>query len=573
MAVKTINLIKPYGGLLVNLMVNEDEKPALKELAAKLNSVILTDRTVCDLEMLATGAFSPLQGFMDEEDYHSVLKNMRLKDGTLFPVPITLPVHEQFTIGEKVALRDGYGNLLAIMTINDIYQWDREEYAKNLIGANDTAHMLVEEMQEWGVYNIAGELQVLALPAHKDFVDLRLTPQQARQKLSELGNENVVAFQTRNPLHRAHEELTKRAAEKIDGTLLLHPVVGMTKPGDVDHITRVRCYKALIRDHYSDYNAMLSLVPLAMRMAGPREALWHAIIRRNYGASHFIVGRDHAGPGKDSKGNPFYEPYEAQELAKQYESELGMRIMTFNEILYLPMQDRYVESHEVPKGEETASISGTQVREEYLAKGRALPGWFTRPGVASILKLSYPPSSEQGFCLWFTGLSGAGKSTIAQAVEAALHERGRRTTMFDGDIVRENLSKGLGFSKEDRETNIARVGFVASQVIYHHGIAICALISPYEEARRRARSLFDEGKFIEIYLSTPIEVCEERDPKGHYAKTRQGKMKGFTGVDDEYQPPLNPDITIDTSQVNVRGSIKIIFKELSLRGFIDEGLV
>jgi len=563
-----VNIVRPYGGVLINLIAEDDEKRVLKELAADLDSVTLSDRLMCDLEMLAVGAFSPLKGFMGKADYQKVLQEMRLDNGLLFPIPITFPVHERFTIGDKIALRDSYGNLMAIMTVEEIYEWNRDEYLAGVLGSTDESHMLWKEVQEWGPYNIAGKLQVLEPSANKDFINLRLTPAQVRQRISELGNENVVAFQTRNPLHRAHEELTKRAVEKIGGTLLLHPVVGMTKPGDVDHITRVHCYSVLVDNYYDGYDLVFSLLPLAMRMAGPREALWHAIIRRNYGANHFIVGRDHAGPGKNSSDVPFYEPYEAQNLAKRYENELGIKVMTFNEMMYLPAQNRFVEVHEIPRGKDGVSLSGTQVREEYLAKGRPLPEWFTRPEVASILGSRYEPHVKQGFCLWFTGLSGAGKSTIAQAVDIALHELGRRTTILDGDIVRNNLSKGLGFSREDRETNVMRVGFVASQVVYHNGVAICALISPHKSSRDHVRDLFDKGKFIEIYLSTPPEVCESRDPKGYYAKVRRGSMKNFTGVDDVYEPPVNPEIIVDTSKITINECVQSILKELKRRGYI-----
>lgn len=562
-------LIKPYGGVLVDLLVYGKEAEQLKVASVKLDSITLSERALCDLEMLAIGAFSPLQGFMNEADYKSVLKDMRLANGTLFPMPITLPVQTKYKLGEKVALRDSFGNLLAIMVIDDCYEWSIEEYAKSILGSYDTAHPLLREMKQWGQYNISGTLKVIRMPDHKDFGSLRMTPREVRQKLIEIGNEDIVAFQTRNPLHRAHEELTKRAASTINGTLLLHPAVGMTKPGDVDHITRVRCYRALLDNHYGEYRALLSLLPLAMRMAGPREALWHAIVRRNYGANHFIVGRDHAGPGKNSQGLPFFDPYAAQALARQYEEELGMHIMTFSEMLYLPQKDCYVEAHEVEDGIKTASISGTQVREDYLAKGELLPEWFTRPEVAAVLASAYPPAIKQGFCLWFTGLSGAGKSTIAQAVEAALHERGRRTTMLDGDIVRLNLSKGLGFSKEDRETNISRVGFVASEVVRHHGIAICALISPYRKARDNVRKLFPDGNFLEIFVATPLEICEARDPKGHYIKSRRGKMKNLTGVDDTYEPPLNPEVILDTAVLSVEDSVDSILTELKKRNFIE----
>jgi sulfate adenylyltransferase len=564
----SVPLIEPYGGTLVNLLVDSPKGITLKQASVDLPSVVLTDRQLCDLELLATGAFSPLKGFMNQADYTSVLKTMRLADGTLFPVPITLAVDSIHRKGEMVALRDSYGNVLAIMTVEDVYDWDKDEFAKRVLGRNDPAHNLVRELAGWGAHNISGRLQVLALPPHKDFKNLRLTPREVRQVLTKRGNANVVAFQTRNPINRATEEMTKRAAVSVNGTLLLHPVVGMTKPGDVDHVTRVRCYKALADNHYDGYDMLLSLLPLAMRMAGPREAVWHAIIRRNFGANYFISGRDHAGPGNASDGTPFYGQYEAQDLARSFEKELGMTILSFHDMLYLPQEDRYAESNTVPEGVEFAAISGTQIREEYLAKGRPLPAWYARPEVAAILSDANPPRLKQGFCLWFTGLSGAGKSTVAGAVEAAIAEYGRRITMLDGDIVRQNLSKGLGFSREDRETNIKRVGFVASRVTYHHGVAICALISPYEKTREEVRSLFQHQNFIEIYISTPLEICEQRDPKGHYDRSRQGKMPNFTGIDDSYEPPLHPEITIDTSNSPVEDSVNQIIRFLKRMSFI-----
>lgn len=564
---EAVNLIEPYGGKLVDLFVSEEEAVFLRERAVSIESLVLSNRALCDLEMLATGAFSPLKTFLNQKDYMSVLETMRLNDGTLFPIPVTLPVSKEYRIGQEIALRDGYGTLLAIMTVEDVYGWDSDEYSRKVLGTNDEAHSLVKELKTWGRYNTSGELKVLALPGRRDFSRFRLTPRETRAALAEAGNENIVAFQTRNPLHRAHEELMKRALTKVNSTLLLHPAVGMTKPGDVDYVTRVRCYAALLENYFQDHRAMLCLLPLAMRMAGPREAIWHAIIRRNYGVNHFIVGRDHAGPGRNSQGIPFYDSLAAQNLARQYEDELGVRIMTFNEMTYLPGEDTYVEAHEA-EGVEAISISGTQVREEYLAKGKLLPEWFTRPEVAEVLAGAYPPISKQGFCLWFTGLSGAGKSTIAQAIEAALQERGRRITMLDGDVVRYNLSKGLGFSKEDREANIARVGFVASEIVYHHGVAICALISPYLEAREKVRNLFTDGNFLEIYVSTPLATCRARDPKGHYIKTSQGKMQNFTGVDDAYEPPVNPEVTIDTTDLTIEESVKMILAELYRRGFI-----
>jgi sulfate adenylyltransferase len=407
------SLISPYGGSLLDLTVAAEEVQELKEYAGRLPSLQLSERSVCDLELLATGAFSPLATFMGQADYKRVLSEMRLAAGQVFPIPITLPVDQgtNLKLDQDVALRDSQNELLAVLNITEIFEWDRAELARSVFGTEDVRHPLVAEMNRWGELNISGPIRVLALPRHYDFRELRLTPRETRAHLEQLGHHNVVAFQTRNPLHRAHEEITKRAAEEVDGVLLLHPVVGLTKPGDVDHYTRVRSYRTLAANYYAPDRILLSLLSLAMRLAGPREALWHALIRRNYGASHMIIGRDHASPGRDSKGRPFYEPYAAQDLAQKFSEEIGVGILPFNEFVYLPDEDRYEEISRIPENTPTASLSGTQVRDEYLQNGKPLPPWFTRPEVAEILAETYPPRHKQGVCIWFTGLSGAGKST------------------------------------------------------------------------------------------------------------------------------------------------------------------
>ncbi len=391
---------------------------------------------------------------------------------------------------------------------------------------------------------------------------------QTRALLEKMGHEKVVAFQTRNPMHRIHEELTKRAAEEVGGALLIHPVVGMTKPGDVDHFTRVRVYKALVENYYDKEKTVLSLLPLAMRMAGPREALWHAIIRRNYGATHFVVGRDHAGPGKDSNGRPFYGPYEAQEMLAQYADEIGVQPVQFQELVYLVEENRFEEKSKAPPKAKTASISGTQVREEYLAKGIPLPEWYTRRETAAILSEVHPPRHKQGLCIWFTGLSGAGKSTIASALVPMLLENGRQVTVLDGDVVRTHLSKGLGFSKEDRDTNILRIGFVAGELARHNGTVVCAAISPYRKARNEARKMVGAERFVEVFVDTPLEVCENRDVKGLYARARRGEIKGFTGIDDPYEAPVNPEIVLNTVGTTPQDNAKAIVAYLEARGFI-----
>ncbi len=567
------NLITPYGGKLVDLVVKGAEREELIARASKLPSIKITMRNLCDLELIATGGFSPLNTFMGKADYERVLKEMRLADGTLFPLPITLTAEpkELPTVGEEVVLRNANNDLIAVMTLDEIYHWDAETEAALAYGSTDTKHPMVSEMGRWNKVCISGPLKVINLPKYYDFVNLRFTPAQVREMLEAMGHDNVVAFQTRNPLHRIHEELTKRAAAQVNGSLIVHPVVGMTKPGDVDHYTRVRTYKALVDNHYDKKRTMLSLLPLAMRMAGPKEALLHAIIRRNHGANHFIVGRDHAGPGNDSTGKPFYGPYDAQELMKQYEHELGVKMVPFEMLVYLPDEERYVEEKDVPKGAKVANISGTQVRDEFLAKGKLLPEWFTRPETAEILREMYPPRHKQGFCIWFTGLSGSGKSATTQVLTTLLLERGRETAILDGDVVRTHLSKGLGFSKEDRDTNIIRIGFVAGEIVHAGGAVVCAAISPYRATREEARKMVGEN-FIEIYMDTPVEVCEQRDVKGLYAKARQamvdGKPMGFTGVDDPYEQPIKPEIALKGYEASPEDNARIIVKYLEDQGFL-----
>jgi sulfate adenylyltransferase len=541
----------------------------MKATAKDHASLTLDERGLCDLELLATGAFSPLTGFLGKADYERVVGEMRLANGTLWPLPVTLPVQpgDGVAEGKVLALRDVYGNLLAFLHVEEIYAFDQAAEAKGAYGSTDAKHPSVAHLNRQAGHYAAGRLEVLRTPPHYDFVELRRTPAELRRHFQELGWSKVVAFQTRNPLHRAHEELTKRAARQIGGGLLIHPVVGVTKPGDVDHFTRVRCYRALVDNYYEPGSVVLSLLPLAMRMAGPREVLLHAIIRRNHGCTHFIVGRDHAGPGNDSQGKPFYSPYAAQESMAAHAGEIGMQMVDFKQMVYLPDEDRYSPVDEVPKGTHTADISGTQVRDNYLAKGIPLPEWFSRPAVAEILRETNPPKFHQGLTIWFTGLSGSGKSTVAHALVERLAEYGRNVSLLDGDEIRTHLSKGLGFSKEDRDTNIHRVGYVAGLVAEHGGTTLCAVISPYRETRDHARKS-SKGNFVEVFCDTPIEVCEQRDVKGLYAKARAGQIKGFTGVDDPYEPPLNPEVTLDTSKLTVQECVDRIVDKLLEVGYV-----
>ncbi|MFZ0062084.1 MAG: bifunctional sulfate adenylyltransferase/adenylylsulfate kinase [Pyrinomonadaceae bacterium] len=565
-------LIEPYGGSLIDLVVPLEEREALLQRASNLPRIQLTERAVCDLELLATGGFSPLRTFLGRNDYEHVIEEMRLANGMLFPIPVTLTIDKDAPVklDAPVALADSYNNLLAIMRVDEIYDWDRAREAQLVCGTTDPRHPLVAEMNSWGDACITGPLEVLQLPPRYDFRRLRMEPAEVRRKLQLIGRSNVVAFQTRNPVHRAHEEMTKRAVHAVDGALLLHPVVGLTKPGDIDHYTRVRSYKVLTENYYDPQRTLLALLPLAMRMAGPRETVWHAIIRRNFGANFFIVGRDHASPGTNSNGRPFYEPYAAQQLLAKHSAEIGMEILPFAEFLYLPEEARYEEASRIPLGTPTITLSGTEVRDTYLQQGRSLPDWFTRPEVSAVLEGSHPPRHRQGFCLWFTGLSCAGKTTTANIVTTKLLEYGRRVTLLDGDVVRTHLSRGLDFSKEDRDANIRRIGYVASEVVRHGGAVICAAVSPYRATRSECRSMVGNDRFIEVFVDTPLEVCEARDPKGMYARARAGEIKNFTGIDDPYEPPIRAEITIDAVHRSGEENANQILTYLIEQGFILE---
>ena len=558
----------PCGGTLVDLRVPSAERHEWSQRTHHLPGWSLDLRTLCDLELLATGAFSPLRGFMGEADYRRVVREMRLADGTLFPMPITLPVPDgtAVRVGQDVVLRDARNEPVAVLTVEELFERDPDE-ARLVAGTSDTRHPLVAEMAHWPSTCASGPLRVLGLPPHHDFAALRLTPAEVRRALAERGSPRVVAFQTRNPIHRAHEWLTRKASTDVDGTLLLHPVVGMTKPGDLDHFTRVRGYALLAERYYDPARTLLSLLPLAMRMAGPREALWHALIRRNHGASHFIVGRDHASPGLDSAGKPFYGPYDAQELLGRHQQELGITPVPLTEVVYLPDEDRYEEASRIAPGQRTVALSGTAVRS-MLQAGEELPPWFTRPETARILQEAHPPLGRRGFCVWFTGLSGAGKTTIADVLTVLLLERGRSSTSLDGDVVRTHLSKGLGFSREDRDTNIMRIAFVASEVVRHHGVAMVAAVSPYQATRDQARDLVGPDRFVLVHVATPLEVCEARDPKGLYARARRGEAKGVTGIDDPYEAPAAPDVVLSTEGRTPEQNAREVLAHLGLRGFV-----
>jgi sulfate adenylyltransferase len=566
-------LIKPHGGVLKNLYLSAEQAEQEKRQAVEYPSWDLTARQLCDIELLLNGAFSPLEGFMGRADYDRVVAEMRLADGTLWPMPITLDVTKAFAEkvgkGSRIALRDPEGVMIAVMDVTDVWEPDLQVEAKGVFGTLDRNHPSVTFLLERSnpVY-IGGRLQGIQAPVHYDFKHLRESPTELRTRFEKLGWRKVVAFQTRNPMHRAHQELTFRAARQAEANLLIHPVVGMTKPGDIDHYTRVRCYEHLLKQ-YPEQTTALSLLPLAMRMGGPREAVWHAIIRKNFGCTHFIVGRDHAGPGKDSSGKPFYGPYDAQELVKKYADEIGIEMVPFREMVYAENRAQYIPEDEAKPDDKILNISGTEFRRR-LQEGLEIPDWFSFKEVVEELRKTHPPKHKQGFTVFFTGLSGSGKSTIANALMVKLMEMGgRRVTLLDGDLVRKHLSSELGFSREHRDLNIQRIGYVASEITKNGGIAICAPIAPYAATRRLVREMISAvGGFIEVYVATPIEVCEGRDRKGLYAKARAGIIKEFTGISDPYEVPENPEMSIDTKDITPDEAAHRILVKLESLGFI-----
>ena len=545
----------------------------LKEEYLSYPDWTLNDRQICDLELILNGGFEPLNGFLGKRDFESVINDLRLENGTLWPIPITLDVSIEFaellSNGDSITLKDKEGFSLAIMEISDIWEPDRAKEATLVFGTNDDKHPGVNHLlNESNPIYIGGNLKCIDLPHHYDYKNLRHSPKALKKKFQEMGWNKIVAFQTRNPLHRAHVEMTLKAIKELDANLLIHPVVGMTKPGDVDHYTRVRCYNHVL-DRYPDNSAILSLLPLAMRMGGPREALLHAIIRKNYGCTHLIVGRDHAGPGNDKNGKPFYGPYDAQNIIEKYKDEIGIQMVPFKFLVYLPDQDSYKPIDEVPDGVNYKTISGSELRK-HLDEGTNIPEWFTYKEVAKELQRSNPPKEKRGFTIFFTGLSGSGKSTLANGLMVKLLENGNRpVTLLDGDIVRTHLSSELGFSKEHRSLNVRRIGFVASEITKNKGIAICAPIAPYKKDRRLNRDLISKlGGYIEVHVSTSIEKCEERDAKGLYKLAREGVIKEFTGISDPYEAPENAEIVIDSSGIKPEKLVDKIYNQIHELGYI-----
>jgi len=570
---KNVIKVEPHGGSLMNLMVDEERGAVLKEIALNLSDITLNGRQLCDLELLATGVFSPLDGFMTRPDYESVLDRMRLQSDVLWPIPVCLGISDiqarVLEAGQSVTLRDQEGFLLAIMHIEDIWPVDRKKEASLVYGTTDRNHQGVEYLfNKEGDHYIGGKIEVLSLPLHFDFKQLRMTPLEIRNIYRKLGWQRVVGFQTRNPIQRPQLEMTVAAMRQAKANLLILPITGMTKPGDFDHYTRVRCYRAVTR-HYPPDSFVLNLLPLSMRLSGPKDALLHTIIAKNYGCTHFIIGRDHASPGIDAGGNPFYQTNAAHRLTQEYSREIGMTIVPFEELVYLPFEDEYRSHDQVSEGTQYISFSSSDIRER-IRTGRNIPEWATFPEVVAELKKAYPSPDKQGFTVFLTGLPGAGKSTIAKVLYSRFLEMGDRpVTLLDGDIVRQNLSSQLSFSKEHRDINVRRIGFVASEITKNSGIAICAPIAPYNATRAEIRKNIEtHGGFIEVHVSTPIEECEKRDRKGMYAKARAGMIKGFTGVDDPYEFPESSEVRIDTTDLRPDEAAQEILLLLGQKGYI-----
>ncbi|MBI72630.1 MAG: adenylyltransferase [Candidatus Marinimicrobia bacterium] len=544
-------------------------------MTVELKNLVMNDRQICDLELLLNDAFQPLTGFMDELNYNSVLKNMRLSSGELWPIPITLDVTKKIKtslnlkLNSKIALRDKEGFLVATLRISSMWKIDKLKEAKLVYNTTDKNHPGVNYLfNQVGEYYIGGDLELNELPKHYDYQLFRHSPVELKKQFKKLGWDKVVAFQTRNPMHRAHKEISFTAAKENGANLLLHPVVGPTKPGDIDHYTRVRCYQRIIK-YFPEGTTMLSLLPLAMRMAGPREALWHALIRKNYGCTHIIIGRDHAGPGNNQNGKPYYGPYDAQKIVSEHEDEIGIKMVPFKMMVYVKDVDKYMEIDKVPKKYKSLSISGTELRHR-LENNQEIPDWFSYSDIVDELHKVYPPKDKQGFTVFFSGLSGSGKSTIANGLLVKLLEHGnRRVTLLDGDIVRTHLSSELGFSKEHREINVKRIGYVASEITKNGGIAICAPIAPFKESRQFNRKLISNlGTYIQVHVSTPLKECERRDVKGLYAKARAGILKGFTGIDDPYETPESSELKIDTTNISPEQAVQEVMLYLEQKGFI-----
>ena len=528
----------------------------------------LTPRQLCDLELLLDGSFAPLTGYLTQKDYQSVLDNMTLSTGELWPMPINFQVPSKDVPNlrnqKTITLRDQNLTPVARLHIEDIYEPNLHEECEKVFGTTDTNHPYVKILlSNPDVYYVGGRVEQITPIPHYDFQDLRNTPAQIKDFKQKNNWSHMLGFQTRNPMHNCHYELSRYALRKAEENiartttppatspttsptlgLLLQPIVGVTQDCDINYHTRVKCYRHILARYPDPSKVKLSLLPLSMRMGGPREALWHSLIRQNYGCEYFVVGRDHAGPSSKTKeGNSFYGPYDAHDLLAKVESQLTIKVIKSVLIVHVNETNTYHPIDEVPQNHTTSNLSGTELRRR-LRNNEPIPSWFTMPEIANELKLS---EARKGVCYYLVGLSGAGKSTIANALRERLLEtqQASNITILDGDVIRTNLSKGLGFSREDRSTNVRRIGYVASTIVKHGGICICSNIAPYEDDRQYNRDIISQhGRYVEVYVNTSLEVCEERDVKGLYKKVRAGIIPTFTGISDPFETPENPTVTV-----------------------------
>ena len=573
------NLISPHGGDLIDLLVDEDHIAEMREASRDWPSVDLGPRQLCDLELLINGGYSPLTGFMGSGDHAAVCSRMHLADGTLWPLPVTLDVADEvaegLSEGDRLALRDPEGVMLAVLRVGEVWQPDREAEVRAIFGTNDRSHPgVAQHLHRAKVWSVAGPVEGIQTPVHHDYRELRLTPRELRHKFTRLGWRRVMAFQTHRTIHRAAQSMMVEAARDADANLLIHPIVGLSQPGDADHYTRIRCYQALM-PHYPKFMARLNLLPMAPRGGGPREAVLQAIVHKNHGCTHFMVDFDGAGSVLDTTGSPVYGAEETAEIFAEHADELGMEFVKPREMVYLEDRKSYVPADTVPADGRVLRINADEVRRR-LDDGREIPDWYTYPAVARELHRTHPTRGAQGFTVFFTGLSGSGKSTIANALRVKLLEiGGRGVTLLDGDLVRANLSSELGFSKQHRDLNIRRIGFVAAEITRAGGVAICAPIAPYNVVRREVREMVEPcGGFVLVHVSTPLDVCEIRDRKGMYAKARAGIIKEFTGISDPYEAPADAHVVIDTSDVTPAEATREVLLHLERQGFIsarDEG--
>ncbi len=574
---------------VVNLMVNPEQAEELKRASVEFPSIDLDHRQTCDLELLLNGGYSPLRGFMGRADYDSVLKDMRLANGAFWPMPIMLDIDAKTAAslnpGMRVALRDLEGFMLAVLTVSDTWEADRSaEISAKVTGLTQSAR----------THYLGGGLQGLAQPVRHDYASLWLTPQALRDFFIRHGWQRVAAFKTQRALHRAEHDFTQQAAAEHQASLLISPIMSTIRSDTLDYHNQMRCYQAVM-PHYPASTTTLALLPLTLRgavssgirppwmaevskmqehffdlplvtlalpcAAGVRELLWHAMVYRNHGCTHLIIDQRDLPDGTDLDG--------LRSGFAAFQKEIGVELIMMPPLVYVEDRAQHMPKDKVPEGARVIDFSGVELRRR-LTEGLEIPPWFSYAGVLQALRQAQPARSQRGFTIFFTGLSGAGKSTIAKALMIKLLEMGgRNVTLLDGDVVRKHLSSELGFSKEHRDINVRRIGYVASEITKHGGIAICAPIAPYTAMRRAVREMIEPlGGFFETYICTSIEVCEGRDRKGLYAKARAGLVKEFTGISDPYEVPEHPEVMLDTSVLSVDEAVQQILLRLERDGYV-----